>query len=404
LNKIKKGGEKMIKKKILSAGYIVTVFCFGLVNNVFGGGFDNTAIGMKGMSMGNGLTGIADDSSAVYFNPAGLVFLEKDVWNGEVYTYFSYTSFKYEASYNDGSNRKDESNSLMIIPGFFISRTYDKWAFGYGFYTPYAGGGTEYDNFQKTGLDLEAAAAFPAATLATAYKITPELSVGVGFSMYMGVMESENFFDYDPGGPDLSGPYESEFDELFAGYGGHIGILYKPTEKLGIGLTVRSEVPIKMDGEETIGGTDFDSEVEFTLPYSFDIGVGYKATPKLTLGTILSCRFYSNMDEMEFDITGDIKTHYKDIWFAGIGIEYKAKDNLALKAGVKFLQGASEHTHLRADTVDVDTIHPTIGFAYDISESKELNASIMYNGGIKEGHNKQEFDQDHVSLIMGLRF
>ncbi|MBW1900241.1 MAG: outer membrane protein transport protein [Deltaproteobacteria bacterium] len=397
-----------MQKNIISVSFI-TIFSFiNLVGNVFGGGFDNTAIGMKGMSMGNGLTGLADDASAVYFNPAGLVFLEKNVWNGELYTYFAYTSFKYKANYNDGSDHKDESNSLMIIPGFFISRTYDKWAFGYGFYTPYAGGGTDYSNFQSTGSGLEAAAAFPSATIAAAYRISPKLSVGVGLSMYMGMMmESKNIFIYDPAGPVVT-PYKSKFDEIYAGYGGHIGIFYRPSEELGIGLTVRSEVPIEMDGWEKveIGGSlvRFGSETEFTLPWSFDVGVGYKPSPKLTLGCILSQRFYSNMDEMEFDIAGDIKTHYKDIWFAGIGVEYKVKDDLALKAGVKYLEGASNDKGLRADTVDVDTIHPTVGFAYDMSESKEFNMSIMYNAGIKERHNNQTFDQDHLSLIIGLRF
>ena len=96
--------------------------------------------------------------------------------------------------------------------------------------------------------------------------------------------------------------------------------------------------------------------------------------------------------------------YIQDIWFAGIGAEYKWKDDLALKGGVKYLEGASNDNGLRADTVDVDTIHPTVGFAYDITETKELNVSIMYNIGIKEKHDNQSFDQDHLSLIIGLRF
>lgn len=110
------------------------------------------------------------------------------------------------------------------------------------------------------------------------------------------------------------------------------------------------------------------------------------------------------MDELKFEITGDVKTHYKDIWLAGVGVKYKYKDNLAIKAGVKYLEGASTDKGLRADSADVDTIHPTIGIAYDISETKEFNVSVMYNGGIKKKHNNQSFDQDHLSLIIGLRF
>ncbi len=54
--------------------------------------------------------------------------------------------------------------------------------------------------------------------------------------------------------------------------------------------------------------------------------------------------------------------------------------------------------------LDVDTWHPTAGFAYNISESKELNVSVMYNYGVKKKDNNEEFDQDHISLMLGLRF
>ena len=50
------------------------------------GAFDNRIIGIKGFIMGNALTGIADDVSAVHYNPAGLVFNEH-TWDTEIYRY-----------------------------------------------------------------------------------------------------------------------------------------------------------------------------------------------------------------------------------------------------------------------------------------------------------------------------
>jgi long-subunit fatty acid transport protein len=113
------------------------------------------------------------------------------------------------------------------------------------------------------------------------------------------------------------------------------------------------------------------------------------------------------MDEMIFETAGIKRkelTYYKDIWFAGIGVAYKIKSDLALKAGVKYLEGASRDRGLRADSVDVDTWHPTVGFAYHMSKSKELNVSVMYNYRVKKKHSNQEFDQDHISLMLGMRF
>jgi hypothetical protein len=60
-----------------------------------------------------------------------------------------------------------------------------------------------------------------------------------------------------------------------AGYGGRIGILYKPAETLNVGFSVRSEIAIEMDGKEKMNGTKFDSEMEFTVPYYFDLGFSF---------------------------------------------------------------------------------------------------------------------------------
>ena len=129
--------------------------------------------------MGNALAGAVDDASAVYYNPAGLAFNKKGIWYTSGYTYFTHANFKYKAN-----SIEDESNPIFIVPGFFLSKTFETWSFGYGFYVPYAGGGTEYKNFQTTEYDYEASAAFPAITLATARKIHPKLSLGVSLSLY----------------------------------------------------------------------------------------------------------------------------------------------------------------------------------------------------------------------------
>ncbi len=61
-------------------------------------------------------------------------------------------------------------------------------------------------------------------------------------------------------------------------------MLYKPVKDIGIGVTIRSEVPIKMDGRVRIAGAGADSEVEFTLPYYFTLGIGCSPVERFTLG------------------------------------------------------------------------------------------------------------------------
>ncbi len=376
--------------------FLAVSSCFSFVGPVFGGGFDNTALGMRGMSMGNALTGAVDDASAVYFNPAGLAFNEKDIWYSSGYAYFTHATFKYKAN-----SIEDESNPIFIVPGFFLSRTFENWAFGYGFYVPYAGGGTEYQQFQNTPYDYEASAAFIAITLAAARKLSPKLSLGASASLYYGTME-QDFFNTDIGARTVS-----DYDGL-AGYGGYIGLMYQISEEWCAGLVARSAVPIDLDGTEKIGGIKYDSEIEMTFPYSFDLGVGYQPNPKLTLAMALSYRLWSDMDEITVRIEGlpknEIDTHYRNSWLVGIGMEYRVGSDLAFKAGLKYVQGATSDKGLNPGTLDIDLWNPTVGLAYSMSESTELNASVMFTYGPREEYHGQTFEQGHWSLILGARF
>ncbi|MBU4492146.1 MAG: outer membrane protein transport protein, partial [Euryarchaeota archaeon] len=108
------------------AGCVVIVVCV-IAGSSRAGGFDNSGVGIKGISMGGALVGIADDASAVYYNPAGLAMKDQNSWDGEIYGYGIFTDFKYTA--NSIENSSDE---IFIIPGLFVSRKQDDWAFGLG--------------------------------------------------------------------------------------------------------------------------------------------------------------------------------------------------------------------------------------------------------------------------------
>ena len=60
---------------------------------LFALGFENTAVGMREITMGGAVTAIADYPSATYWNPAGLVNQEGDEWRYNVYTYVNKAYF-----------------------------------------------------------------------------------------------------------------------------------------------------------------------------------------------------------------------------------------------------------------------------------------------------------------------
>ncbi len=390
----------MKKNAILPGACITLLFLLFCVGNVFGGAFDNSAVGLKAMAMGCLLTGTADDASAVYSNPAGMAFHEKNTWYAEIYEYYAPTGFEYSAD-----SITDKSDEAFIIPGLFITRRFDSWAFGFGAYIPYAGGGTSYDNFQNWGLDLESFAGWFAFTPAVAYRISENLSVGMGLSLYKGEMEGKN--SYDPDKVPVMTEMKSEYDGI-SGYGGHIGFLYKPTDKFGVGFTARSEVPIEMDGEVKVPGFKFDSEVEFTFPYSFTLGFGYEPCSNLTLGLSFYYLLWNHMDEMKIKTEGQSTvndpTGYKNSWNIGLGMEYRTNAEFIFRAGLKYDQGATKVKWLDPRSNDVDKLTPSIGIAYKINKSVEMNIAALRVFGLEKEYNSRKYDQNNYSFIVGFRF
>jgi long-chain fatty acid transport protein len=385
------------KTRILLAIFFVMLLDMTFVGKTFGGAFDNNVIGIKGFAMGSAFTGIADDASAVYYNPAGLMFNENSAWNAEIYGYLLFTEFRYTAN-----SREDLSDETIFVPGAFLSRKYDKWALGFGFYTPYGGGGTAYENFQGSQNDLDYASGLSALTPTMAYQVLPNLSIGGGLSLYIGVLESKIAQEV---APTVYAKVKSEYSGI-AGYGGNIGFMYKPMQDLSIGLSVKSMVPVKMDGTVKVAGNENDAEVEFSIPFYFTLGAGYKPNPHLTLGVSLCYMLWEDMDKITFTIADaetEAKTSYKNSWLLGLGMEYMIRSSLVIRTGLKYVQGATEDEGLNPSSDDVDLVVSSIGAGYHITESLEVDVAGAYVIGFEKEYLSQKFDQDHFILLSGAK-
>ena len=132
-----------IKQAIFPIACTVFSVCCCLSGNVFASGLDNEFIGAKAAPIASAFVGIADDASAVAYNPAGLSFNEKEKWYMQIFGFANFVNFEYTAD-----SITDKSNEIYYTPAFFVSKTYEIWAFGFGFYTPEGGGGFAFEDLQ----------------------------------------------------------------------------------------------------------------------------------------------------------------------------------------------------------------------------------------------------------------
>ncbi len=365
---------------------ILTIFGLMLISvAAWGIGVDNSGHGVKALGMNKAFTAVADDPSAIYWNPAGLAFLD-DGAELHVYGLFSFRECKYTVN-----GAEEKYNNLNVIPGNFFSYKKKNLAVGLGFNVPYGGGGAEYENFLGSGYDLKGASGFFAVTPTFAFKLSPRLAVGAGFSLLYGGMER------------LTSGVETKLSGV-AGYGWNVGLLYKASEKFNIGFSVRSKISVKVDGNTTMNGNELDAEAEWNLPYYFTLGFAYKLNPHWTLAFDLNYTLWSQMDKIKFTVAGNAtenKTYYDNSYYACIGAEYK-KERFALRTGLRYEHSPTKDEGMNPLSCDVDLLVGSVGGAYRLGKKVGLSVAALYIYGFDREYNAQTFHQSFIVLMTGI--
>jgi len=134
--------------------------------------------GAKASAMGTAFVAVADDPSAIMYNPAGLTQLKgTNIYGG---TTFIIPSTTYE---NLSGQTEDTDFQAFLAPNLYVSSDLGMkdMRFGIGFYSPFGIGGRKWD---ENGLTRYSSVESMIATLSInptiAYRLSPSLSIGAG--------------------------------------------------------------------------------------------------------------------------------------------------------------------------------------------------------------------------------
>ena len=112
---------------------IAVLFVLGLAAlPAWAGGFQVTAQSARSMGMGLATSGLADDASAIYYNPAGLAF-QRTSWvaGGMLAT-------KLAGEYTaPGGPIEDQKQSVNILPQLYYAQPVGPVVLGLGSYAPF---------------------------------------------------------------------------------------------------------------------------------------------------------------------------------------------------------------------------------------------------------------------------
>jgi len=367
--------------------FMLLILSFLSVSSLlFAGGFSLSGVGSRATSMAGAFRGMADDASAMYWNPAGLGFMEgnsidlggtfimpQGTWDSAGTQYTQIPGF--------GTKEYEAKKELRSFPSMFATMAnHPRMKYGMGVFVPY-GLGTTWDIYNlptstPTTGPLTYATGFPGEELKSSiaiidvhptvsYQLMPNLSAGLGLSVLYGTIELGKIsFNpaLSPGSTAyLLQPISSDMSGSGIGISGNLGFLYKPTPSLSIGLSGKIPTSVPMKGEAEIylwkptplvaepakigGKSDLDTDLK--LPGDVGFGISYLVKPNWAVNLDYAYTMWSALKEVKItmdtpaNVLGTTESivdfQWKDTNRVSLGSEYKYGAN-AYRAGVYYDQ------------------------------------------------------------------
>ncbi|MEK7653444.1 MAG: outer membrane protein transport protein [Patescibacteria group bacterium] len=364
---------------ILIAGAFCLPATAGGVNRI-----DNS-LGPNAGSMCGAYNAIADDASLFYYNPAGMSRFDS-----------AYADFgvdlvlpKFKITTKGGSQKSDDGVFYLMPLLGFVAPINDWANWGIGITSPYGLGG-KFSRDLKAGIvESEGMIGLVNVTPALSLKLNDKLCVGAGINIGWGQFKYKTPYDI----LNKFTPLMTDSEANGWGIGGIVGVMYRPTEKLTLGLTYMSESKINFIGFTKIGptvlnfGDGFDSE--FTFPPRIGAGIAWQATDRLTLAIDANWWGYSNtVNEMtlrfhDLPLKKKQNLDWRDDASIHLGARYRLNDYWTVNAGTGYMTKAIPDTTVSQLTPDTSGWGAALGAKYE-KENFSFNFGATYGWGDRE--------------------
>lgn len=374
--------------------------------------------------------GAINYGSTVYFNPAGLSQLEQGTYFvGGVQLAFG------EQSMTNG--KKYDADLFSPIPNFAVYKVVDDGAY-YWTLGAVAGGATlEYEDGIPLGQKFEqlldmgntnvkGGNQYAQTTIGRTWKVNEKLSTSLGLRAVYGLrtLEASTSLNKNLSAVGATGTASIDSERTGYGFGFQLGLNYKATEKLNLGLRYDSQVNMdfKTDAEIKYTGLgnvivgsskpgkqsgllgmfpvyDNGTKIRRDLPAILALGASYKVTDRWT--TFVGGNYYFNKDAKmdRHSLLDSSKYSYDNGWEISIGSEYWINDKFAWLVGANYADtGAPKDTYSPTEYA-INSIFVGTGIKYRQNETTEW--TVAYNHYFYEdttGNNNVEYKKDIKSI------
>ena len=383
---------------------LYTIICFITIPAVvMGSGFAIYEHGVSANGLAGAFGGIANDASAIYYNPAALSFLEPGA-HLTVGTTFIIPRFSWNAIVGIGPGefptaRKVDMNDKMFFPSnlYYAIKSDGNFSYGVGFFNPF-GLGTDWPEdwegrFNLISVDLKTFFLNPT----VAYSINSQLSIAVGVDIAHATAELIRRNAEVLGAEPLA-----EISGSGNGVGFNAAVAYKANDKLTVGASYRSEVDFSIKGDATVteaaavlqpllpGG---DVTLDITTPTTITAGFGYDVSEKITLDLDYTWVGWSSFDRLIIDFETEtfspssgapvqadqtLREEWKDVWNIRIGALVHATDDIDLQFGFLTDNNPAQDKLLSPLLPDSDRMGISAGISKKMGDQLTVNLSYIH--------------------------
>jgi len=376
---------------------LIALACLGLVQSAYASGFFIGEQGARAQGMGGAFTGVADDPTAAWFNPAGIAFQPGVAGTLNLDVILPNTEYTDTAGLGGapGATYRASKKSFVLPHGYLAYNKPDMpVAFALAINTPF-GLSTDWTAsgapFSTTALAALVPALAPATVTYTRIEminINPSVVVPVNdaFAFALGVDY------YRVMNANMDNPF-MRFAGSGGGWGYNFSVMYR-NGGLGIGASYRSQVKTKLSGNAVypLGalpalppGFSTSGSTTIKFPDMFNFGISYRVDPRLLLSLDIDWVNWATyktllIQQPALGAAGTLSVinNWRDVVDFRVGAEWSIDDTMRLRLGYVY------------DPTPIDPVYFTpripgnkrqlfnVGFGYDFNQATTVDLAYSY--------------------------
>ncbi len=367
-----------------------------------------TGVGTRASGLSGAFVGLADDASAVFYNPAGLTTLRQTDLSLGLETMFLFRKVQPPGW---GVEKAQVPNGVLpyvFVGGRFVVGDGAHLAFGFGAFNSF-GGMVHFGQRPISEGVVDTKIGLYEFQPTVAYEVSRRVHIGASLRIGMG------YFSVTKGCGDLlscsQGRPAAEFmvlDTIYGvAFGYSLGILIEPVDGLRLGVSYRSNMNVDAKGTNVIhsGDKSYDADARIPFPQSLALGASYWVHPKVLLSFQVDWTDNSRFQELVvrpagLDMPRDMVATYMD-WKDSIAVHLGAEGRInrfvTLRGGLSYDSRAVPKETARRDTDDADKVGVDVGVTVHFGRWRIESALDLLFGDLANGFQKETYPSNFAS-------